>query len=55
MIIPRDEEDAKKFEVLVKQNDEAGDWVGEDPSFSPESFPKRALAILKKVGKHKLP
>ena len=55
MIIPRDEAEAKKFEALVKKNEEAEDWVTEDPSFSPLSVPKNALTILEKVGSHKLP
>ena len=55
MIIPRDEAEAKKFEALVKKNEEAEDWVAEDPSFSPLSVPKNALTILEKVGSHKLP
>jgi hypothetical protein len=55
MIIPRDEAEAKKFAEIVRQNEEAGDWVSDDPSFSPISIPKKALDILRKVGNHKPP
>jgi hypothetical protein len=54
MIIPRDEAEAKKFEEIVKTNEEAGDWVSDDTSFSPLQVPKKALAILKRVGTHRL-
>ena len=55
MIIPRDEAEAQKFEAIVKTNEEAGDWVSDDTSFSPLQVPKKALEILKKIGTHRLP
>jgi hypothetical protein len=55
MIIPKDEAEAKQIEALVKQNEAAGDWVSEDPLFSPLQIPKKALDVLKRVGAHRLP
>lgn len=54
MIIPRDEAEAKKFSEIVKQNEAADDWVSEDPAFSPIVLPKKALTILKEVGKNRI-
>lgn len=54
MIIPKTEAEVKKFEKLVEQNDQAGDWVGVDPTFSPLS-PTPLGTILEKVGDRKVP
>jgi hypothetical protein len=55
MIIPKDEAEAKRIEALVKQNEDADDWVAEDTLFSPLKIPKKALDVLKRVGTHRLP
>lgn len=55
MIIPKDEAEVKRIEALVKQNEAADDWVAEDSLFSPLQIPKKALAVLKRVGTHRLP